>query len=108
LSAVNAKYWLLAGVALHGASFALVYITAQIYLGQRVDAAWRARAQALLSLMGNGVGSLVGYLGTGWWFAACASPAGTQWPLFWGGLAAVVAVVLVFFLTAYQGQKRGA
>ncbi len=107
LSAMNEKYWLLAGVALHGASFALVYITAQIYLGQRVDAAWRTRAQALLSLMGNGVGSLIGYLGTGWWFAACARPAGTRWPLFWGGLAAAVAAVLVYFLTAYQGQKRG-
>ncbi len=106
LSAVNVKCWLLAGVALHGASFALVYITAQIYLEQRVDAAWRARAQALLSLMGNGVGNLIGYLGTGWWFAACTRSTGTQWPLFWGGLAATVGVVLVYFLTAYQGRKR--
>ena len=105
LSAVNEKYWLLAGVALHGASFALVYITAQIYLEQRVDTAWRARAQALLSLTGNGVGNLTGYLGAGWWFAACARPAGTQWPLFWGGLAASVAVVLVYFLTAYRGKN---
>lgn len=105
LSAVNQKYWLLAGVALHGASFALVYITAQIYLEQRVDPAWRARAQALLSLMGNGVGNLTGYLGAGWWFGVCARPAGTQWPLFWGGLAASVGVVLVYFLTAYRGQS---
>ncbi len=107
LSAMNEKYWLLTGVALHGASFALVYITAQIYLEQRVDAAWRARAQALLSLMGNGVGNLIGYLGSGWWFAVCTRSAGTRWPLFWGGLTAVVGVVLVYFLTAYQGRKRG-
>jgi MFS family permease len=105
LSAVNQKYWLLAGVALHGASFALVYITAQIYLEQRVDTAWRARAQALLSLMGNGVGNLTGYLGAGWWFAACARPAGTRWPLFWGGLAALVGGVLIYFLTAYRGKN---
>jgi len=105
LSAVNQKYWLLAGVALHGASFALVYITAQIYLEQRVDPAWRARAQALLSLMGGGVGNLIGYLGTGWWFAACARPTGTQWPLFWGVLAALVGMVLVYFLTAYRGKN---
>ena len=108
LSAVNGKYWLLTGVALHGASFALVYITAQIYLEQRVDAAWRARAQALLSLMGNGVGNLLGYLGSGWWFAACTSLDGTQWPRFWGGLAVTVGAVLVYFLAAYQGRKRGA
>jgi nucleoside transporter len=104
LSAVNHKIFLLIGVALHGASFALVSITAQIYLEQRVDKAWRARAQALLTLMNNGVGNLIGYLGTGWWFAACARPAGTQWTIFWGGLSASVAVVMIYFLTAYQGK----
>jgi hypothetical protein len=31
----------------------------------------------------------------------------TQWPLFWGVLAAAVGVVLVYFLAAYQRQKRG-
>ena len=107
LSAVNTKTWLLTGVALHGASFALVSITAQIYLEQRVDTAWRARAQALLTLMNNGFGNLIGFLGTGWWFAACAHPAGTQWTLFWGGLSATVAVVLIYFLTAYRGKDSG-
>ncbi len=105
LSAFNDRAGLLAGVALHGASFALVYITAQIYLEQRVDAAWRARAQALLSLMGNGIGNLIGYLGTGWWLAACAGMAGTQWSRFWGGLAAAVTLVLIYFLMAYRGRS---
>ena len=102
--ALNSRASLLAGVVLHGCSFALVNITAQIYLDQRVDAAWRARAQALMSLMNSGVGSLLGYLGTGWWFAACAQASGTRWPMFWGGLAVVVMVVLVYFLVAYHGR----
>jgi MFS family permease len=106
LSAINGKAWLLAGVVLHGCSFTLVFITAQIYLDQRVEVAWRARAQALMALMNGGVGNLIGYLGTGWWFAACARPTGTQWPIFWGGLAVVVAVVLVYFLTAYRGRNQ--
>jgi MFS family permease len=105
-SALNGKGWLLTGVALHGCSFTLVFITAQIYLDQRVDAAWRARAQALMSLMNVGVGNLIGYLGTGWWFAACARPTGTKWPVFWGGLAVTVAVVLVYFLSAYRGRVQ--
>jgi len=104
LSAINGQAWLLAGVVLHGCSFTLVFITAQIYLDQRIDAAWRARAQALMALMNGGVGNLIGYLGTGWWFAACSRPTGTQWPLFWGGLAAAVAAVLVYFLAAYHGR----
>ncbi len=107
LSAMNGKEWLLAGVLLHGFSFTLVFITAQIYLDQRVDATWRARAQALLTLMTGGVGNLLGYLGTGWWFSACTQPSGTRWPLFWAGMAAAVALVMAYFLTAYRGVGSG-
>jgi len=106
LCALNHKPWLLAGVMLHGCSFTLVFITAQIYLDQRVEAAWRARAQALMALMNGGVGNLIGYLGTGWWFAACTAPGDTHWSLFWGGLAVTVAAVLVYFLTAYHGRQQ--
>jgi len=104
LSAMNTKTGLLAGIFLHGASFTLFFITAQIYLDQRVDAAWRARAQALMAVMNGGVGNLIGYLGVGWWFAGCNREGGTQWQLFWGGLAAVVALVLIYFLVAYRGR----
>ena len=107
LSAMNGKAWVLAGVLLHGASYTLVSTTTQIYLNQRVDATWRARAQALLSLTNSGVGNLLGYLGTGWWFSECTRPSGTQWSLFWGGLAAAVALVMAYFLMAYRGIGSG-
>jgi MFS family permease len=107
LSAINTKAWVLAGVLLHGGSFTLVYITAQIYLDQRIDPAWRARSQALLSLMNSGVGNLLGYLGTGWWFDVCARTSGTPWPRFWGGLAVAVGMVLAYFLAAYHGIGSG-
>jgi len=108
LCALDGKGWILAGVTLHGCSFTLMFITAQIYVDERMDRAWRARAQALLTLMMSGVGNLIGYLGTGWWFAANTHPAGTQWSIFWGGLSTTVAVVLVYFLIAYHGRGRGA
>lgn len=107
LCALNAPAWLLAGVALHGPSFALFFVTAQIYLNERMDPAWRTRAQALFSLVTGGVGSLLGYLGTGWWHAAAGSSGGTNWPLFWSGLAAAVAVVLAYFVVAYHGRSAG-
>lgn len=107
LSAMNGRGWVLAGVLLHGCSYTLVSITAQIYLNQRIDTQWRARAQALLALMNSGVGNLLGYLGTGWWFSHCTQLSGTQWPLFWGGLAAAVGLVLAYFLTAYHGVGSG-
>ena len=104
LCAINGPAGLLAGVVLHGASFALVLITAQIYLEQRVEPAWRARGQALLALVNGGVGNLIGYLGIGAWARACARPDGNHWSLFWSGLSAATAVVLIFFLAAYRGR----
>lgn len=103
LSAINGKFWMLSGVALHGASFTFVFITAQIYIDQRVDPRWRARAQALMSLINSGVGNLIGYLSAGWWFRACLRESGIQWQTFWAGLAVAVSVVFVYFLIAYRG-----
>jgi MFS family permease len=105
LSALNDEKFLLLGIALHGASFVLVFITAQIYLDQQIDPAWRARAQALLTLMNGGFGNLIGYLGTGWWFAACTQNSHTHWPWFWGGLTLVIVAVLGYFLAAFNDQK---
>ena len=107
MSALDSKLWLLAGVFLHGFTYTLVFVTAQIYLEQRVDPAWRVRAQALLTLMNTGFGNLIGYLGTGLWFSLCTQGAVTHWPVFWGGLAAAVGIVLAYFLLAYHGIGAG-
>ena len=107
LCAVNQKGWLLAGVSLHGISFTLVFIVAQIYLNERVDSAWRARAQALMSLMSGGLGNLAGYLTSGFWFQACTIAGSTRWTLFWTGLATASACVFAFFLVNYRGRGSG-
>jgi MFS family permease len=104
-SAFDTRAGLLFGVSLHGASFVPVYITAQIYVDQRMDPAWRGRAQSLLTLMFSGVGNLLGYLGNGWWFAACTHGGETRWPIFWGGLTLVAALILAYFLIAYRGNS---
>jgi MFS family permease len=107
LSAMNTKFSLLAAITLHGASYTLVFITAAIYLDQRIDPAWRTRAQALLTLMNNGAGSLIGYLGTGWWFNVCTPTGGTRWPAFWGGLTILIGCVMIYFLVVYRSVGDG-
>jgi hypothetical protein len=104
-SAMDTKTSLLVGVALHGASFVLVFITAQIFLDQNIAPAWRNRAQALLTLLNGGVGNFIGYLGSGWWFNACTTGSHTDWRRFWGMLSACVAVVLVYFLIAFRERE---
>lgn len=105
--ALDSPAWLLAGVSLHGLSFTLFFITAQIYINERVDPAWRARAQALMWLMIGGVGNLVGYLGSGFWFNYCAAAPPTRWTLFWTGLALAIAAVTAYFFSAYHGWGPG-
>jgi hypothetical protein len=106
LSALNTDASVLLGVSLHGASYVLVFITAQIYLNQHIASAWRARAQALLTLLNNGVGCIVGYLGSGWWFNVCTSADQTRWGPFWWGLAATIAVFLVYFLWRFRERSE--
>ncbi len=103
-SALDTKPSLLVGVTLHGASFVLVFITAQIFLDQNIAPAWRNRAQALLTLLNGGIGNLIGYLGGGWWFTTCTTHSGTDWRLFWGALAAIVTAVLIYFLIAFRNK----
>jgi nucleoside transporter len=103
LCALDGRGWVLAGLTLHGFSFTLFFISAQVYLDQRVDPAWRARAQGLFSLMYSGAGSLLGYLACGWWFHACQRADLVDWRTFWGGLAIAVGLVLAYFVATYRG-----
>jgi len=105
LCALNRRIPVLAGVSMHGFSLVFVIITAQVYVDQRVDPSWRARAQALVYLMSSGLGNFLGYLGTGWWLGACTSGGRADWTVFWGGLSAAVGAVFLYFVLAYQGRK---
>ena len=106
--ALNTPFWLLAGITMHGCAFTLYLITTQIYLEQRIDSAWRARAQALYTLMLAGVGNTIGYLGCGAWARQAGYGGTMNWTLFWGGLAVSVALIWLWFAWSYTGRKHGA
>jgi MFS family permease len=95
----------LASIFLHGFAYTLFFITAQIYLEQRIDPRMRARSQALLAVMTGGFGNLFGYLGAGWWRSACTTAGSTDWPRFWLGAALAATAVFLWFAITYQGRK---
>lgn len=108
LCAMDGLSWVLAGVTLHGFAFTLFFITAPIYLNEQVETEWRARAQALMSLMTMGAGNLVGYLGGGWWYRYCTRDGVVQWSWFWGALAGSILLVLLYFAGAFRGRRGDA
>lgn len=108
LCSFDGKIFVLSGVTLHGFAFTLFFITVQIYLDRRVDPVWRTRAQALYTVMLSGIGNLVGYLGTGAWLDACRRGGVTRWSIYWGALAGCVAIVAIYFVSAYRGVARDA
>ena len=96
-----------AGIFMHGILFTLFFMTAQIYLEQRIPPGMRSRAQALLSLMMSGFGNLFGSLGCGWWWHACTTTDGlTDWNRYWSGLAGVIALIFLWFAVSYKGRHR--
>ncbi len=103
LYATNSTILVLLGLTLHGFAFTFTFVSTQIYLAERIESGWRTRAQALLSLMTGGLGSLTGYLWCGAWLAMCTSDGFVRWSLYWSGLSALVVVVLLYFSTSYHG-----
>ena len=106
LFAMNSLGWMRAGIFMHGILFTLFFMTAQIYLEQRIPSFMRSRAQALLSLMMSGLGNLGGSLGCGWWWHACTHDGITDWTRYWNGLALVIALIAAWFGVSYQGRGR--
>lgn len=107
LFVMNTQASMIWGIFLHGFCFTLFFITAQIYLEQRIPSNMRARAQALLTLVMNGFGNLVGYLIFGWWRQWCQDGGGyTHWPMFWSGLTVITTGVFIFFSLAYKGSEN--
>ena len=103
--AMNTTPWMLAGIALHGLCFTLFYIPVQIYIDLRIERRLQARAQALLTLMVSGAGTLAGSLGCGWWREACVTAQGTRWPLFWSLLCGALVAMFALFALGYRGDE---
>jgi nucleoside transporter len=109
------RYWLFShnsvallclGIVMHGVCFTLFFMTAQIYLEQRIPTAMRSRAQALLSLMMSGFGNFIGFQGCGWWRHVCERSGVMDWSTYWLGLTGVIAVIFLWFAISYKGRHR--
>lgn len=106
LFALDQPIALLSGISLHGVSFAFYFVTAQIYLAERIEPEMRARAQALFGLLGGGVANVIGYLGTSALFHWSESAAGPDWSLFWSVISAAAFAASLYFMIAFKGEAH--
>lgn len=95
---------LMLGLLLHGVCYTFYFITAQIFLERRVDAAVRGQAQALMSLVSGGVGSLAGsFVVAAIYRATAGAGIAHGWLWFWCSLAAMIVLIGIGFLFFYRG-----
>jgi len=97
--------WHIGGIALHGICYTLYFITAPVFLDQRVDPGLRGQAQGLLALVMGGIGPLVGAVVCSWLRDHLVTADGHGWLALWGILAGMIAVCFVIFAMFYQPSK---
>ncbi len=96
--------WLKWGIALHGLCYVGFFVTAQIYLAERIEKKMRAQAQSLLVMLSGGVGTLAGILIAGELFKLTAKSGDlADWVTFWSVLFITTLIAMVYFLFTYRG-----
>jgi len=93
---------LLFGIIIHGICYDFVFVSSQIYVDSKFDVAARARAQAFLALVTQGIGTVIGSNIAGWVYTAhTSSPTEHDWRAIWlvpalVGFAAAILFALIF------------
>lgn len=100
--------WVKWGVALHGLCYVGFFITAQIYLAERIEKKMRAQAQSLLVMLSGGVGTLVGIVVAGELYKITAKSGDlADWMTFWSVLFLTTLLAMTYFLITYRGAGAG-
>ena len=95
--------WLLAGIMLHGICWTFFYEAGRVFIHRRVDEGMRGQAQALIGLVSNGLGGVLGLVVVKALHSALLPIGG--WTLYWQVLSGMSAVSLVVFWLGYQGRR---
>lgn len=91
------------GIAMHGPCYTFFFVTAQIFINQRVDAGMRAQAQALFSTLIGGVGGSIGSLLCGAYYYSTKGLV-HGWVFFWAGLTLAVLGCTMYFMLARRRE----
>jgi nucleoside transporter len=104
------KWFVLAGIILHGICYDFFFVTGQIYVEKRASPQIRGQAQGFLVLITQGIGMLIGnqLIGRLKDHYTTTNDQGqdiTDWHTFWFIPAAFALAVLVLFVLTFSGKK---
>ncbi len=107
----NLKWFVLAGIILHGICYDFFFVTGQIYVEKRASPQIRGQAQGFLVLITQGIGmlignQLIGRLKDHYTTKNAAGQDVTDWRTFWIIPAAFALAVLVLFVLTFSGKKE--
>jgi nucleoside transporter len=103
----NLKWFVLAGIILHGICYDFFFVTGQIYVEKRASPQIRGQAQGFLVLITQGIGMLIGNQLIGRLKDHYTTDAGvTDWRKFWFIPAGFALAVLVLFVLTFSGKKE--
>ena len=88
---------------LHGICWTFFYEAGRVFIHRRVDEGMRGQAQALIGLVSNGLGGVLGLVVVKALHSALLPIGG--WTLYWQVLSGMSAVSLVVFWLGYQGRR---
>ena len=98
--------WHIGGIALHGICYTFYFITAPVFLDNRVDPGLRGQAQGLLGLVIAGIGPLLGAWVCGWLRDHVVTADGHGWLAFWSILAGMIALCFVILAVFYREVRE--
>ena len=98
--------WHIGGIALHGVCYTFYFITAPVFLDNRVAPGLRGQAQGLLGLVTGGIGPLLGAWACGRLRDHVVTADGQGWLVFWSILAGMIAVCFVILAVFYREHGK--
>ncbi|WP_055106855.1 MFS transporter [Paenibacillus ihumii] len=104
--------FMILAIALYGTCQDFFFVTGEIYTSQKADAKIKAQAQSLLKTFTWGFGMFIGSFISGQMYNNIVTTKGVesipQWTIFWMYPAIVAVIILILFITMFNGKKKKA
>src|SRR3546814_581377 len=94
---------LLLGIIIHGICYDFLIVSGQIYVDRKFDPESRARAQAFLTLITQGIGIVIGSKIAGYVYGLHTDAGGGHdWRAIWMVPAVIAFIMMVLFALSFQ------